>query len=486
MRQLQIILFLLFPAILFSQENDSSFKIGLNEAKELAYEKSLKLRDQNIDVEIAQTEVDQAIAEGLPQINANFNYQWNLLNAFAQRTNNDGEVVIPALIGTFDNLEQTVVNTNGVQTTTDISGEVQGVALESIGGFFSQLGDAFVAQHTGTAGISVNQQIFDGVYLLGLEASKVFVELSEVQLAPTKRDIDKAVEKAYYGVLITQENIDIVTKNQENLSQLLYETTKIYEAGFAEQLDVDRLQLSINILENSKKTLEKIEQLNYDVLKNAMSIPLSSEIELTESIEKFEEYALGDEIIAEIADPQLLPEFRILDVQEKIQDLDIQRSEKEKLPNVSAFFNGAYNYQGEPFIFTNGFDNWFPNVAVGLNVSMPIFDGNLRKNQIKEKQLQLEKIKLSRETLQTNVDIQIENAMTAFTNARTEIKSQKETIALAEKIYNVTQIKYREGVGTSLELNQAQQDLYSAQQGYINALFNLLIAKVDIEQAVGK
>ncbi len=484
MKPITIIFFLLLTSTAFSQSNEKKLAVSLEDAIDIAYKNNLTLREQNLDVKIAETEVDQYLATGLPQINASFDYQWNILNAFAERTDVSGESETIAPLQQFEYTAYPNVDYSSLTDSQQLAS--QAISTDAIGGFFSLLGDAFVARHQSNAGISVNQKVYDGVFALGLEAANVFIELSEAQLAPTKRDINKAVEKAYYGVLITQANIDIITQNQENLSALINETTEIYNAGFAEQLDVDRLQLSFSILENSKKSLETIEQFNYDVLKNAMNIPLSSELELIESIEEFERYALGDEIIAEMVEPELWPEFQVLDVQEKLQNIDIQRIEKGRLPLVNAFLNGGYNYQGNDFIFTNGFDSWFPNLAVGVTASMPIFDGNFRKNQIKQKQLELEKIYLSRETLQTNIDIQIQNAITVFTNARTDIQTQKDNIALAQKIYDITQIKYREGVGSSLEVYQAQQDLYSAQQSYINSLYDLLIAKVDLEQALGK
>jgi len=459
-------------ALAFSQTPVDRLALGLTEAQNIAYDNNQTLQDQSIDVEIAESQVDQTLAQGLPQVTGNFDYQWNILNAFAQRTDAGGA---PAFSGEVLN------GFSELQSET-----LEEFSFNSIGGFFAGLGDAFVSKHQATAGVNLNQQVFDGVYLLGIEAARVFVELSEVQLAPTRRDIEKAVEKAYYGTLITQENLEIVDGNIKNLSDLIFETKEIYKAGFAEQLDVDRLELSLAMLENQKKNLLKIEELNYDILKNAMTISLDTDLELTDEIESFEAYVLSEEFLAQITEPELWPEFKILDVQEEIQGLDIERIEKGKLPKVDAFINGNYNYQGNDFIFTNGFDNWFPNVAAGLSISVPIFDGNLRNNQIRQKQLELQKIQLSRETLQTSIDIQIENALTAFANATTDIETQKDNIALAQKIYNTTQIKYREGVGSSVELYQAQQDLYTAQQGYINSLYDLLIAKVDVERALGK
>lgn len=449
--------------------------LSLPEAQNVALDNNFTLQEQRIDVDIAKSKVEQTKAQGLPQINGSFDYQYTILNAFASRTSSDdGEQELPPLQGNYQYL------------TTNEQGDAQGIALESIGVFFNNIGDAFASRHQGTAGVSVNQKVFDGVYLLGLQAAEVYVDLARAQTATTERDVLKNVEKAYYSALITEENIGIIDKNIVNVEQLLFETRETYEAGFVEQLDVDRLALSLSTLENNKRNLIKLKELNYDVLKSEMRIPLNTNISLSQDVEQFAAVALSDEVLNKVQDPEQWPEFYVLDVQEQVAELQIEQYKKGRLPKVDAFLNGSYGYQGNDFIFTNGFDNWFPNAVAGLSVSVPIFDGNLKDNQIREKQLELDKLNIQRASLQSNINIQIQNALTSYLNARADVQNQIDNIALAEKIYETTQIKYREGVGSSVEMSQAQQELYQAQQQYINSLYDLLIAKVDLEKALGK
>ena len=468
------VLFICFSLSGFAQNQFSdTLVLSLPEAQNVALDNNFTLKDQLLDVEIAKSQVEQTKAQGLPQINGNLDYQYTVLNAFASRT---GETpVIPA-----------PSNDQFTEFNQDQLSDIQGVSIQTVGGFFSGLGDAFASRHQATAGVAVNQQLFDGVYLLGLKAAEVYVDLARAQTATTERDVEKDVEKAYYGALITEENIDIIDKNIANVEQLLFETRETYEAGFVEQLDVDRLELSLSTLQNNKSNLIKLKDLNYDVLKSELRIPLSKTIRLSQDIEQFAREALSDEVLKKVQNPEQWPEFYVLDVQEKVTELEIEGFKKGRLPKVDAFINGSYGYQGNDFIFSNGFDNWFPNLVAGLSVSIPIFDGNLKDNQIIQKQLELEKIDLQRNQLQSNINIQIQNALTSFLNARSDVQNQIDNIALAEKIYNTTQIKYREGVGSSVEMSQAQQDLYQAQQQYINSLYDLLIAMVDLETALGK
>lgn len=461
-------------ALVFSQDEEV-LTLSLPEAQNIALDNNFDLQNQRLDIEIAKAQVGQTKAQGLPQINGSVDYQYTVLNAFAKRTSGDDE-------GGGFQPSGTVYE----GFTPQQSAVLEEVSALSIGNFFSNIGDAFASKHQSTAAVAVNQKLFDGVYLLGLKAAEVYVDLARAQTASTERNLDKEVEKAYYGVLVADENIAIVDKNIENLNRLLFETEETYEAGFIEQLDVDRLKLSLSTLTNQKSNLLKLREFNENVLKSVLKIPLDTPIELTQDINEFEKIAMSDETLAQVKDPELWPEFRVFEIQENIQDLDIDRYKKGRLPKVDAFVNGSYGYQGNQFIFANGFDNWFPNLVAGLTISVPIFDGRLKEYQIQEAQLRRDKIAVNRNQLMANIDIQIQNALTQFLNAKTDVNNQLENIALAQKIYNTTKIKYQEGVGSSIEMNQAEQDLYQAQQQYISALYDLLIAKVDLETALGK
>lgn len=471
MRSMKIILlttFFLFGTITFAQEN--SMSLSLQEAIQLAEKNNIKLRDQSLDVNIAESQVDQTKAQGLPQVNASFDYQRTLLNAFANRTGGSPQIA-PLDGNQFQQFNQDQLN------------EIQRASAQTTGSFFAGLGDAFASKHKADLGITLNQQLFNGVYLLGLKATEVYVDLAKIQSVTTKRDLEKDVEKAYYGALITHENIKLIDKNINNIKQLRHEVSEIYKAGFAEQLDIDRLDLSLSTLNVQRNSLLQIRDLNYKVLKNVINVPLSTKLNLTEPISLFEDEVRAENVISKLANPELWPEFQILDVQEKLKQLDINRIEKGKYPVVNAFVNGSYGYQGKKFIFNKG---WYPNLVAGLNISLNVFDGHLRKNQLRQKRLEMEKIQLARESLQQNINIAVQSAQTQFANYRSELLTQQENVKLAEKIYNVTKIKYKAGVGSSIEMNQAEQSLFQAQQNYITALYNLLIAKVDLDKSLGK
>lgn len=464
---------ILFHCFVYNSLAQEVQRYHLAEAIEVAKANNLSLKGQEIDVSIAEEQVKEVYADGLPQVNGFWNYQNTIINAFAQRTG-DPVTFMPSgnTYGNFD-LGQ--------------SGAIEEGAFTSIGQFFAGLGDAFAANHTSNAGINLNQQLFDGVYLVGLKAARTYVDLSKVQTKTTERDIEKSVEKAYIGVLIMDENIKMIDKNIEVVNQLLREAQAIYEAGFIEQLDVDRLMLAKGTLRNQRNSILQLKEFNLHVLKNTMSIPLDTSLELLDDIATFSTPAVAGDILSEVNNPELWPEFLVLEAQENLQRFDIDRFKKARYPKVDLSVTGAMNYQSADFMFTNGFSTgWEPNVIAGVDIGIPIFDGNRRKSRLRQAELALDKIAVSRKSLEQTVSIQIQNALTSYVTAKNELQNQKENSSLAEKIFNTTQIKYKEGVGSSLELNQARQELYVAQQGYINSLYDLLIAQVDLEQALGK
>ncbi|MBX2845354.1 MAG: TolC family protein [Saprospiraceae bacterium] len=436
----------LFSALVYYGNAQERLELTLEQAQEIALANNFTLKDNQLDTEIAEATVKETISIGLPKIDGRLNYTDNPVLQ---------ESPIPAIF--FD--------------PNAAEGDL----------IFLPFG----AKKTSAANISLDQLLFDGTYLLGIKAARDFVKLREKREKITERDIRFDVAQAYMGALIAQENIDIIEKNISNVSQLKSEVEATYDAGFVEQLDVDRLVLSLANLEVQKNSLERIKQLNYNVLKNTLSVPTSTEIVLTEAIATMENDLMDQAILLE--DPSEWPEYEVLRIQEELETKNIKQYKLGYLPKVRLFADAGYFNGRDSFsdLYFEG-NRWFGAFNYGVNVNIPIFDGNMKKAQIRNATAVRDKVSNQLLQLDQQVDIAVANARINYQNALAQVKSQRDNIQLAEKIYSVTQIKYREGVGSSLELNQAEQELYTTQQNYINALYELLLAKVDLEKALGK
>ena len=271
------------------------------------------------------------------------------------------------------------------------------------------------------------------------------------------------------------------SNNIENLKKLLFETKETYTAGFAEQLDVDRLQLTLQTLENELESFKGQEKILKDALKYAMSYPLENEVEIGDNIDLL----LANEFTSKMTeqlDINNRPEMAVLDKSIELTDVDIRRNEKAYLPTVSLFANYEQAVTG------NELDNLFtfPTVVMGFQVTAPIFDGFATRSRIERAQVAKEKAIVQKEDVERGLKFQVEMARTNFKNTYDRLQRIKSNLTLAEKIHQTVKIKFKEGVGTSFEVIQAEGDLYSAQSRYAPAGYDYWKAKADFELALGK
>ena len=334
-----------------------------------------------------------------------------------------------------------------------------------------------------TAGLNLDILLFDGSFFVGLRAARVFKEVVAQQADITKENLGINVAKAYLGVVVAMRNQEIVTKNIQNLEKLLYETEVTFQNGFVEKLDVDRLELSLaNLLVEHEKITSLIE-ISKNVLKFSMGYPMEQAITVTETLDDlmitdYEKTTFSnvDPVYDERAD------YRTLIQTNDLLGLNIKQLKFQYIPTIRAF--GSYSQVLQGNQINSGV--WFPTTIVGLSLNLPIFDGFEKSAKIQRAKIAVDQNALTIQNLERAIDMEVNNAKLAFRNALKSVNTTLNNQNLAQKIYDTTLIKYREGVGSSLEVNQAERELYTAQGNHINALYDLLIAKVDMEKALGK
>ncbi|RMF00532.1 MAG: TolC family protein, partial [Bacteroidetes bacterium] len=261
----------------------------------------------------------------------------------------------------------------------------------------------------------------------------------------------------------------------------LYRTTKAtYEAGFAEQLDVDRLELSLANLRTERDNLSRQYEMLLSGLKFTINYPQDQALEITDELSSMSTLVDESLLVAKV-NYAARPELPLLDQAVQLNELNIKASRTGYLPSLRAL--GAYQYQYQGPDLENGF--WAPTGFVGLSLNVPIYDGGFKQAQIERAKISRDQVVLQRETFMRSVNLEIDNARTAYQNALQRLADRDRNLALAQRIYDTTQIKYQEGVGSSLEVNQAEQSLYNAQTNRLQALYELLEAKIALEEALG-
>ena len=396
-----------------------------------------------LEKELAAGEVRKTVGTGLPQveINSGFNYNYEV--------------------------QQSLIDVSNFDPSAPPGTEVP-VA-------FGQAYDANMV-------LSARQLLFDGSFFVGLQAAKTYQELSSKELVSTEIDIVEAVSKAYYSVLISQERLELVDKNYQRLDSLLRETTAMYENGFVEKIDVDRIQVNFNNLKVELDQLRQLVEISNNLLKFQMGMSLTTPLELTETLDELSPEKM-------VISPDFLYDDRIeisqLATNEELVNLDIRNNKAQYLPKLYANLSYGANTAAPDFSDVFQSNRWFSFGAIGVTLNIPIFNGFIKQTQLQQNQIQLDQLQARREMLMKNIDLEIQQS-TIDLNANVEaLAVQEQNMTLADDIFRITQTKYREGVGSNLEVMDADAALKEAQTNYFGALYDAVIAHIELKKALG-
>lgn len=344
----------------------------------------------------------------------------------------------------------------------------------------------FGTKYNASGTISLNQVLFDGSVLTALQARRTIEELARKNVHRTEQEVRVAVTKAYYNVLIGKKRMELLNSNLMRLQQLLHDTKETYRNGFAEKLDVDRVTVQLNNTQTEKNKLESALLLGEQLLKFQMGMPLKMQLQLTDTL-GFDE--VSHNLLAHSLDSfdySNRIEYSLLNTQRKVNEYDLQRYRLAYLPSLSAFGSYGVNAARDEFNFFRSGEPWFKTSIVGLSLSIPIFDGLQRQRRVEQARLNLLKTQRQMEYLQQSIDLEQQQAFTTLRNSLLAMEAQKENMALAEQVYNTTKKKYEQGVGTNIEIINAESALKEAQTNYFSALYDAMVAKVDYLKAIGK
>ena len=301
--------------------------------------------------------------------------------------------------------------------------------------------------------------------------------------AVTEEVIKANIYKIYYQLSASKTQLNILDANLERLNKLAQDAQIMYKNGFAEKLDVDKVNVQLNNLQTEKLKATNAVAIGFMGLKMLMGMPVKDSLELTEIIN---EQSLNNDVLVENNFQYgQRKDFQYLSTIRKLTDYNVQRYQLSYLPTVS--MSGAYskNAQRSKFDFFEG-GNWFTTSLISLNVNLPLFNGFARDARVKRTKIELKQIENQIDALKNNIDNEITQAKLNYMSSVATVQFQKKNMQLAENVYQQTKKKFEAGTGSNTEISAAQTDLVSAQNNFMNALYAALIAKVDLLKATGK
>lgn len=458
------VFFLVFLLICFTDvkaQKVNSF--SLKQAVDYAIKNSPEVKNALLDIQIQKQSNREITAIALPQLNGNVS------------GNHFFDIPVTTLPDFISPSVYNVLVDNGV-----VDGGGNPITFPANG--FGSVPAKFGTPWNMSAGMDVSQILFDGQVFVGLKARNTVMNLASQSAEVTKEQIKANVYKLYYQLVVGNKQAGSIDANIERFEKLLADTKEIYKNGFAEKLDVEKVEVQLNNLKTEKEKIRNQLQMGNSALKFLINIPQQDELVLTDTLNANEIKALS---IADSLQFNNRKEYQQITTALKLNDFNIKRYQLSKIPTIAAFASYSKNAQRNEFNFFNKGD-WFSTTLVGVKVAVPIFDGNARNARIQKAKYEYEKTKNLKERLEQVIAMETSNATQKLNSGLATLQNQETNVVLAEKVYNSTKMKYEQGLGSNMEIYNAQTELKVAQNNYYGSLYDVIIAKIDYLKAIGK
>lgn len=357
------------------------------------------------------------------------------------------------------------------------------------GEFFGQPAGTFIPVKFGTkysvnSGVTLNQILFDGQVFVGLQARKTSIDYRTKAAEVTQETIKTNIYKVYYQLVVSKTQVQLLDANISRLEKLAHDTKVMYDNGFVEKLDVDKLNVQlVNLRTEKEKVLNSVSN-GYNGLKLLIGMPIKDSLVLTDTLDE-------NEIKANVLENSQYQytdrkDYQLLSLANDLNGYNVKRYKLSQIPTLSFVANYSKQAQRNSFNFFSKREDWFTTSYIGFNLTIPIFKGFSTKAQIQQAKLSLQQSTNQLASLQISIDNDVAAAKNNFTTAITAMDYQKQNMQLAETVYSQTKKKYEIGTGSSTDITTAETDLKTAQTNYINALYDAVIAKTDLLKATGK
>lgn len=423
-----------------SSAQDTIPRFNLEGAIQYALEHNYSSLNATRDLDDAQKQKWETIASGLPQISGAVSYQNQLIQPVSQ---------IPA----------------------EFFGGEPGTYQEVV----------FGQPQSMSASATLKQQIFDGSYIVGVQATKTFLDYSQNNKEKTDLDVRKAVVEAYGNVLLAKESVLISENNKATLEKNLYETKRVYENGLGDEESVDQLQITLSSVDNQLKNAKRLEIITLQMLNLVLGLPIETQTVLTENLDDLTQEQIDLGLLDTEFNIENNVDYKLATNLNEQRYFELKLAKSRALPTLNAFVSYGGNSFSDRFNFLSSGQPWFESSILGVDLNIPIFSSLGRSASTQRAKIALEKAKTQLTEAEEQIWLQLENAKSNYILAIEEYGTSKQNLELAERIENKNQIKYSEGLATSFELRQAQTQLYTSQQEYLQSMVDVINKKTELE-----
>ena len=431
--------FCLLAFTLNSKAQEGPISLSLDKAIELALENSYNTRAAVNDIASAEKKVWETTTIGLPQINGAIDYQ--------------------------NFLKQPI-------TVADINGD--GVDEEFV----------FGTKQNVNASVTLSQLLFDGTYLVGLQSAKTFLKISEQAKEKTELVTREAVINAYGNVLISENSISILKNNIKILQKNYDDAKKIYENGLNEEEDVEQLEITLGDVKNQLNSVLRLNEIAYQMLNLSLGNSIDTELVLTDTLDSLTEENISINLVGETFLIENHIDYRIAENDREAKRLMMKLEQSKNLPSLSAFVNYGTQAFSNEFSFFRGSQRWFQSSLLGVSLKVPIFSSFGRSSKIAQAEIALNTADLRLEETKQRLELQAKKAKSDYQLSIESYQTAKKNLGLAERIEKKQRIKFFEGISSSFNLLQAQTQLYTQQQNYIQSMLNVITNKAALENAL--
>ncbi len=446
-----------FTGRLTAQEAGKTF--SLKEAQDYALKHHATARNAGIDLELAKKKIWETTAIGLPQVNAAISYQYML----DVPTTLLPDFITPAIIGVNKQLFglELIEPEPPIQYFPAKFGTEQNLSLQG----------------------TLSQLIFNGQYLVGLQAARTFYRSAEKNLEKAGIEVRANLTQTYYMLAVFKENRKLLSKTVTSVERTLFELEESYKNGLVEDIVVDQMKYNLANLRNTLTAVDGQLVVADKLLKFQMGLDLTENITITDSVPVLLESINQLPMEAGTFKAENHIDYRIVETGEQLQYLNLKKEQANYLPVLSAFFTRQENAMRDQFDFLDKSGEWYPTTILGINLSVPIFTSGMQHARVQQARLELEKMRNTKSQVKQGLSLAAEEARITYNNALDKFLAEKDNLGLSDKIYQKTLIKFREGIASSTELTQNYNQYLTSQTTYFNTLFELLNARIMLDKA---